>query len=137
MFKKQHAQLFERRYTPSLKPFNKQIESHIEHKVISKRDEERIKNIISEQPKVRRMLVENLQYRNDFLRSQRIMNFQFEKNRLIALEAKVTPNLRYYAPPLKLDDYPDAPNRLEQLERKMKEDLIGKSGPDFHNTRFF
>ena len=64
------------------------------------------------------------------------MNFQFENNRLIALEAKVTPNLRYYAPPMKLDDYPDAPNRLEQLERKMSEDLISKSGPDVLNTRF-
>ena len=82
------------------------------------------------------MLIENLQYRNDFLRSQRIMNFKFEKKRLIALEAQVIPNLRYYAPPIKLDDYPDAPNRLEQLERKMKEDLISRSGPDFHNSRF-
>ena len=115
MFKKHHIPLFEKQYIPSLKPFNKQNKSHIEHKVITKRDEERIKNIISEQPKMRKMLNENLQYRNDFLRSQRIMNFQFEKNKLIALEAKVVPNLRYYAPPIKLDDYPDAPNRLQQL----------------------
>ena len=113
--------MFKKEYIPRLKPFNKQSKSHVEHKVITKRDEERIKHIINEQPKVRNMLIENLQYRNDFLRSQRIMNFQFEKNRLIALEAQVIPNLRYYAPPIKLDDYPDAPNRLEQLERKMKE----------------
>ena len=82
------------------------------------------------------MLVENLQYRNDFLRSQRIMNFQFEKNKL-ALEAKANPNLRYYAPPIKLDDYPDAPNRLEQSEKKMKEDLIRKSGRDVFHSRFY
>ena len=80
------------------------------------------------------MLNKSLQYRNDFLRSQRILNFQFEK---IALEAKVAQNLKFYAPPIKLDDYPDVPNRLEQLERKMKEDLISKSGPDFHNSRFY
>ena len=129
--------MFKQEYIPRFKPFNKQNKSHVEHKVITKRDEERIKNIMNEQPKVRKLLIENSQYRNDFLRSQRIMNFQFEKNRLIALEAQVIPNLRYYAPPIKLDDYPDAPNRLEQLERKMKEDLISKSGPDFHNSRFY
>ena len=65
------------------------------------------------------------------------MNFQFEKNRLIALEAQVIPNLRYYAPPIKLDDYPDAPNRLVQLERNMKEDLISTSWPDLHSSRFY
>ena len=114
---------------PLFVPHNKQNKSHIEHKVISKRDEEKNKNIFNEQHKVREMLNRNLQYRNDFLRSQRILNYQYEKNRLIGLEAKVIGNLRYYAPPIRNDEYPDSTNRLEQLEKKMSQDLIKKVDP--------
>ena len=117
-----------------LKPPNKKRKSHIEHQVISKRDEERIKNIHNEQHKIRDMLNTSLHYRNDFLRSQRILNFQYEKSRLIALENKVIPNLRYWAPPIRNDDYPDAKDRLEQQESKMKDDLIGKKGSAIYNS---
>ena len=91
----------------------------------------------NEQHKIRDMLNNSLQYRNDFLRSQRILNFQFEKSRLIALENKVIPNLRYWAPPIRNDDYPNAKDKLEQLEFKMEDDLIRRSGPDFYNSRFY
>ena len=40
--------------------------SNVEQKIISKRDEEKIKNIIKEQPKIRQMLNANLENRNDF-----------------------------------------------------------------------
>jgi hypothetical protein len=129
--------MFKKQYIPLLKPPNKKSKTHIEHQVISKRDEERIKNIHNEQHKIRDMLNKSLQYRNDFLRSQRILNFQYEKSKLIALENKVVPNLRYWAPPIRNDDYPDAKDRLEQLELKMKDDLIKRSGPDFYNSRFY
>ena len=109
-----------------VKPPNKKRKSHIEHQVISKRDEERIKNIHNEQLKIRDMLSKSLQYRNDFLRSQRILNFQYEKSRLIALENKVIPILGYWVPSIRNYDYPDAKDKLEQKELKMKDDLIRK-----------
>jgi hypothetical protein len=118
-------------------PHSLKRKTNVEHKVISKRDEERIKNVLNEQHKVRDMLNRNLAYRNDFLRSQRIMNYQAEKSRLQSLERPVIGNLRYYAPPVKIDDFPDAASRLDQLERKMNQDLIHRSGPDFYTTRFF
>ena len=40
----------------------------------SKRDKEKVKNMIKEQLKIRDMINTNLKYRNDFLRSQRIMD---------------------------------------------------------------
>lgn len=129
--------MFKKQYIPMFTPHSLKRKTHVEHKVISKRDEERIKNVLNEQHKVRDMLNRNLAYRNDFLRSQRIMNFQAEKSRLQGLESTVIGNLRYYAPPVQIDDFPDAANRLDQLERKMNQDLIHRSGPDFYTTRFF
>ena len=117
-------------------PHTMKRKSNVEHKVISKRDEETIENMINEQRKVRDMLNRNLSYRNDFLRAQRIRHFQYEKSRLIGLENGVIGNLRF-APSVKIDDFPDAPNRLAQLERKMNEDLIGRGGPDFYVSRYF
>ena len=129
--------MFKTQYVPMFTPHSLKRKTNAEHKVISKRDEERIKNVLNEQHKVRDMLNRNLAYRNDFLRSQRIMNYQAEKSRLQSLESPVIGNLRYYAPPVKIDDFPDSRNRLVQLERKMDQDLIGRSGPDFYTTRFF
>jgi hypothetical protein len=37
----------------------------------SKRDEEKVKNMIREQPKIRDMINTNLQYRNDFFKKPR------------------------------------------------------------------
>ena len=129
--------MFKKQYIPMFTPHSLKRQTNVEHKVISKRDEERIKNELNEQHKVRDMLNRNLAYRNDFLRSQRIMNYQAEKSRLQGLESRVIGGLRYYAPPVKIDDFPDAENRLVQLERKMNQDLIHRSGPDIHTTRFF
>ena len=117
-------------------PHSLKRKTNVEHKVISKRDEERIKNVLNEQHKVRDMLNRNLAYRNDFLRSQRIMNYQAEKSRLQGLESRMIGNLRY-APSVQIDDFPDSPNRLVQLERKMNQDLNHRSGPDFYTTRYF
>jgi len=103
--------------------------------LLSNRDEEKIRNMINEQRKVRDMLNRNLSYRNDFLRAQRIRNFQYEKSRLIGLESGVIGNLRF-APSVKFDDFPDAPNRFEQLERKMNQDLIVRGGPDSYVSSF-
>jgi len=119
-------------------PHSLKRKTHVEHKVISKRDEERIKNISREEPKVREMLNRNIEYRDNFLRSQRIMNYQAEKSRLIGVESNIIGNLRFYAPPVGLDDYPDSKDRLDQLEKKMKIDMIHKNSPDFfYHTRYF
>lgn len=134
MFKKQYVSLF--------KPHALKSKSNIEHKVISKRDEEKIKNIIKEQPKVREMINTSLQHRNDFLRSQKIINYQYEKSRLQGLESRVVGNLRYYAPPIKIDDFPTNANdpeynRMKQLDRIMDQELIKHKGPDFYTSRYF
>ena len=70
----------------------------VEFQITSKRDEERIKNIIREQPKVADMLNSSITRRNNFLKAQRIANYQNEKSRLIGLESQLIGPLRYYAP---------------------------------------
>ena len=77
------------------------------------------------------MLNKNLQYRDDFLRSQRIINYNYEKSRLIGLENNVIRGLRFYAPRVKLDDFANSRNRKQQLDRKMEQEFIN---PD---QRFF
>jgi len=130
--------MFKKQYVPMLTPNTMKKKTHMEHKVISKRDEERIKNIRNEQHKVIEMLNRNLEYRNNFLRSQRIMNYNAEKSRLVGLESQIIGNLRYYAPPVGLDDFPNSKNRLDQLEKKMDADMIHKNSPDFFfHTRYF
>jgi hypothetical protein len=130
--------MFKKQYVPMLTPNTMKKKTHMEHKVISKRDEERIKNIHNEQHKVIEMLNRNLEYRNNFLRSQRIMNYNAEKSRLIGLESQIIGNLRYYAPPVGLDDFPKSKNRLDQLEKKMDADILDPKGPNFFfNTRYF
>ena len=112
--------------------------THVEHKVISKRDEERIKHVLKEQPKILEMLNRNLEYRNSFLRSQRIMNYKAEKSRLQGLEDKIIWPLRYYAPPVKFDDFPDSWGRMEQIQSKMDADLVSMSNADFfYHSRYF
>jgi len=130
--------MFKKQCVPIFTPHSLKRTTHIEHKVISKRDEERIKNVLNEQHKVREMLNRNLAYRNDFLRSQRIINYQAEKSRLQGLESKVIGNLRYYAPPVKIDDFANAEGRMEQIDKKMDADMIHKNSPDFfYTTRYF
>jgi hypothetical protein len=99
--------------------------TNAEHKVISKRDEERMKNVLKEQHEVREMLNRNLEYRNSFLRSQRIMNYQAEKSRLLGLESRVIGSIRYYAPPVKIGEFGDSEDRLQQIERQMDATLAG------------
>ena len=103
----------------------------------SKRDEKKIKNIISEQPKIREMLNNNLQYGHDVLRSQRIINYKYETSRLIGLENNVIRGLRFYAPPVKLDDFADSRDRKQQLDRKMEQEFINPDQRFLHNNRFF
>ena len=110
--------------------------TNAEHKVISKRDEERIKNVLKEQHEVREMLNRSLEYRNSFLRSQRIMNYQAEKSRLLGYESRVINNIRFYAPPVKISEFANSQNRLEQIERQMDEDLAG-DGLFGERTRYF
>ena len=124
--------MFKKQYVPMFTPPPLKRRTNAEHRVISKRDEERIKNVLNEQHKVREMLNRNLEYRNSFLRSQRIVNYQAEKSRLQGLESKVIGNLRYYAPPVKIDEFADSESRLQQIEKKMNADH-----PDFFNTRYF
>jgi hypothetical protein len=111
--------------------------NHVEHKVISKRDDERIKNVLNEQHKVREMLNRNLEHRSRFLRSQRIMNYQAEKSRLLGLESKVIGNIRFYAPPVGIDDFADSENRLQQIERQMDSDLAGGGMFERERSRFY
>ena len=47
--------MFKKQYIP-FGPKKTNVKSSAEYKIISKRDEEKIKNIISEQPKIREML---------------------------------------------------------------------------------
>ena len=60
--------MFQKQYIP-FGPKKTNMNSSAEYKIISKGDEEKIKNIITEQPQIREMLNNNLQYRDDFLRS--------------------------------------------------------------------
>ena len=83
------------------------------------------------------MLNKNLQYRDDFLRSQRIINYNYEKSRLIGLENNVIRGLRFYAPPVKLDDFADAEDRKQQLDRKMEQEFINPDQRFLHNNLFF
>ena len=90
----------------------------------SKRDEEKVKNMIKEQPKIRDMINTNLQYRNDFLRSQRIMSYEMEKSRLIGLEGRLVGAVRYYRPPaVQLGDFPDSPDRMRQIINQSQMDI--------------
>jgi len=130
--------MFRKQFVPMFTPHSLERKTQIEHKVISKRDEEKIKNIRREESKVREMLNQNIEFKNDFVRSQRIMNYQAEKSRLIGVECQIIGNLRFYAPPVKLDDFPDSKDRLDQLEKKMNIDMIHKNNPDFfYHTRYF
>ena len=130
--------MFQKRYVPMFTPPPQKRRTHVEHKVISKRDEERIKHVLKEQPKILEMLNRNLDYRNSFLRSQRIMNYQAEKSRLQGLEDKNIWPLRYYAPPVKIDDFPDSWGRMEQIQSKMDADLVSMSNADFfYFSRYF
>ena len=70
------------------------------------------------------MLSRNLQYRDDFFSSQRIINYQYEKSRLIGLENRIIGGLRNHAPTIKLDDFPDSENRRQQIYRTHEEELI-------------
>ena len=117
--------MFKRAYVPMFTPPLLKRRTNAEHKVISKRDEERIKNVLKEQHEVREMLNRSLEYRNSFLRSQRIANYQAEKSRLLGYESKVIGNIRFYAPPVGIDSFADSKNRLEQIERTMDADLAG------------
>ena len=93
--------MFRKQYVPMFTPHSLKRKTQIEHKVISKRDEEKIKNIRREESKVREMLNQNIEFRNDFLQSQRSMNYQAEKSRLIGVESQIIGNPRCYAPPVK------------------------------------
>ena len=55
--------MFKKQYVPMFTPHALKRKTNVEHKVISKRDEERIKNVLNEQHKVREMLNRNLAYR--------------------------------------------------------------------------
>ena len=130
--------MFKKQYVPMFTPPPQKRRTHVEHKVISKRDEERIKHVLEEQPKILEMLNRNLEYRNNFLRSQRIMNYQAEKSRLQGLEDKIIWPLRYYAPPVKIDDFPDSWGRMEQIQSKMDADLASMGHADFfYHSRYF
>ena len=90
----------------------------------SKRDEEKVKNMIKEQPKIRDMINTNLQYRNDFLRSQRILNYEMQKSRLVGLEGTLVNAVRYYRPPaVRLGDFPDSPDRMNQIINQQQVDI--------------
>jgi hypothetical protein len=95
----------------------------------SKRDEEKVKNMIREQPKIRDMINTNLQYRNDFLRSQRMMNYEMEKSRLMGLEGRLVGAVRYYRPPaVRMADFPDAPDRMNQIINQQDVDIADYRG---------
>ena len=47
-----------------------------------------------------------------------------KKSRLIGLENNVIRGLRFYAPLVKLDDFADAEDRKQQLDRKMEQEFI-------------
>ena len=130
--------MFKKQYVPMFTPPPLKRKTNAEHKVISKRDEERIKHVLSEQHKVRDMLNRNLEYRNNFLRSQRIMNYQAEKSRLQGLETRVIGNIRYYQPPVRIAEFADSENRRQQIDRQMDADMINSNSPDFfYHTRYF
>ena len=130
--------MFKKQYVPMCLPPPLKKRTNVEHKVISKRDEERSKNMLNEQHKVREMLNRNLQYGNDFLRSQRIRNYQAEKSRLMGLDSQQIGNLRYYPAPVKIDSFAEgSEHRLDQLNAQMNQDMLHKMGPDFYNTRYY
>ena len=129
--------MFKNQYVPMFLPPPLRKRTNVEHKVITRRDEERIKNMLKEQHKVREMLNRNLAYRNDFLRSQRIRNYQAEKSMLIGLESQQIGNLRYYAPPVRIDSFADnSKHSLDQINAQMKQDMLHRMGPDFYNTHY-
>jgi len=128
--------MFKKQYVPMFTPPTLKRRTNAEHKVISKRDEERMNNVLKEQHEVREMLNRSLEYRNSFLRSQRIMNYQAEKARLLAYESRVINNIRFYAPPVKISEFANSQNRLEQIERQMNEDLAG-DGLFGERTRYY
>ena len=80
--------------------------------------------MIREQPKIRDMINTNLQYRNDFLGSQRIMSYEMEKSRLMGLEGRLIGAVRYYRPPaVRLGDFGDAPDRMNQIINQQDVDI--------------
>jgi hypothetical protein len=129
--------MFKKQYVPMFTPPPLKRRTNAEHKVISKRDEEKLKNVMNEQHKVREMLNRNLEYRNSFLRSQRIMNYQAEKSRLLGLESKVIGNIRFYAPPVGIASFADSKNRREQIDKQMAADVEGDALFEGERSRFY
>jgi len=85
------------------------------------------------------MLNANLENRNDFLRTQRLINYSYEKSRLIGVENTMIGSVRFYkSPTLRADDYDDEESRLKQIEKLAERDLLGrKEHPDMFPHRFF
>lgn len=128
--------MIKKEYIPMLAYAHNKPKSNVEHRHISKRDEERIKNMIREQPKVREMLNKNLQYRDDFLRSQKLINYKMEKSRLMAIENEVIGNLRYV---VRGDNFRKSLDRMQQVDELINDEVISQRhyGPDYFPHRFY
>lgn len=94
---------------------------NIQNQLMSQYDEFKMMNIIKEAPKLLD-LHQNIAIRNDFLKAQKITNYQYEMERLRNIEKTIIPTLRYF-PASKGGSYPDSSNRMEQLQLQINENI--------------
>ena len=121
----------------------KDSKSNKEMRVISKRDEERIKSIIREEPKIQKLMHDRVDYRNNFLKSQKLINYSHEISRLQGLEGKIINNVRYH-------DIRSGHQEHQRMQRlfednrydlnKVKSEYLAtrfNPGPDIPLTRYY
>jgi hypothetical protein len=105
-------------YMKKMKPKtkNKQIQ------LLTQADENKMKNIIREQPNLLKQMNENIAIRNDWIKAQNVKNYQNELQRLMNIEHKTIQNLRF--PPSRTDDFSNSTTRQEQLINKINDNIV-------------
>ena len=68
-------------------------------------------NAMKEQTKIKDYQTQSIQYRDDYIRAQNIINRHMERSRLMGLHGRVIGNLRYMPAPVRSESHSDAPHR--------------------------
>lgn len=102
-------------------PKKGKVGKNVYSQILNQQDEFKLKNMMRETPKLLFEKQQSIAIRNDFLKSQKIVNYQNEITRLTNIEKSVIPNLRF--PPSRGGSYGDSGDRIEQLQRQINENI--------------
>ena len=130
MFKKEGS----KRHVPWHKP-NPPM-NNMEVRVVTKGDEEKIKNILKEQPKLRQLITERIDLRNNFLKSQKLASYRNEISRLIGIEDRLVTDLRYATRqyrPVRLRELQEHRDRLNEAKLENNRTRWGPQQPPPEN----